>query len=513
MDRLCSRNDGVQGSRNPGRTVRHGRLWIAAMSAVLAAACSDTTTGVVVTTHSSKNIHFIAGYDVTDTAGTTPIQGLVVEVTDDSGAILPGTVIRFTGTIPDPSRPFLPSMLVAPAASLYFNGTAFDTTNSRGRATILVQLGTIAGPGRIVATVPELGVQDTAQYTILPGQPAGVRMTPKDTALYAGGQLQLRGAVVDRNGNPRTDPVTYTAAAAGVSVDASGAVTAGGSPARASVIVGAQTHADTGWISVVPHGTIAAYQSQDTTGVVIVNLDGSGFQRLAPAVSGNTDVTPVWSADGTQIVYATGAYGTPMHLEAVSLQGVVRQFLQSPPTSLAEATWPQYSHDGNVVYFSGHDATSNFALWRASSGGSGATQIGRNVGCCSVDWRSSPSADGLRLAYVTDGTILQVLTMSSGAVSSTGVNGQSPRWSPTADVIAFTTQYGGPLKLMNPDGSNVHQISAGGRSYSESGFGWSPDGRWIVARGSASLELLDTQTGLTLPLGFTGKLNTPSWKP
>jgi Tol biopolymer transport system component len=80
-------------------------------------------------------------------------------------------------------------------------------------------------------------------------------------------------------------------------------------------------------------------------------------------------------------------------------------------------------------------------------------------------------------------------------------------------VIAFVQQYGGALSLMNADGTNVHVNTAPGRNYSEGLFSWSPDGVWLAARGPSSIELLNIDTGLVIPLGYTASYDSPAWRP
>src|SRR5262249_25965375 len=153
---------------------------------------------------SSQNIKFVAGFGVTDTIGAKPLQALVVEIHDATGALMPGTVVRFEASIRSQGLPYpFATMLVSSLASQYFNIVSFDTTNSRGRASALIQLGPLTGTGKIAVTVAELGVQDTAYFTVLPGAAVRVQASPKDTAVYGGATVQLHATVVDRMGNAR----------------------------------------------------------------------------------------------------------------------------------------------------------------------------------------------------------------------------------------------------------------------------------------------------------------------
>jgi hypothetical protein len=161
----------------------------------------------------------VSGYNLTDTISATPAGALVVEVRDAQGAIVPqGTIVRFT---PVPTPYFQPEMMVEGLTSASYGNFATGATDGAGRAAVLVQMGPIAGPARIAVSVPTLGVQDTARYTVLPGQPSAILLTPLDTAMYVGSSYTIRGGVVDRWNNVRTDPVVYTATP-GVSVSSSG---------------------------------------------------------------------------------------------------------------------------------------------------------------------------------------------------------------------------------------------------------------------------------------------------
>ena len=70
--------------------------------------------------------------------------------------------------------------------STSYTNFATGETDGAGRAGVLVQMGPIAGPARIAVSVPTVGVEDTARYTVLPGQPSAILLTPLDTAVYAG---------------------------------------------------------------------------------------------------------------------------------------------------------------------------------------------------------------------------------------------------------------------------------------------------------------------------------------
>ncbi len=179
-------------------------------------------------------------------------------------------------------------------------------------------------------------------------------------------------------------------------------------------------------------------------------------------------------------------------------------------SGLTLAAWPAYSPDGVYVYFSGA-TTGNFSLWRAHADGSDPHLL--YVDPSGLAWRESPSPDGTRVA-ITAGNppVIRVYTLASATASTWSVPGHTPRWSPAGETIAFTTQYGGPISVVNSDGTGVRQVSQPRRSYTETSLTWSNDGAWVVARGQV-LELINVASGLTLPLAYTASLIEPAWKP
>jgi Tol biopolymer transport system component len=103
-----------------------------------------------------------------------------------------------------------------------------------------------------------------------------------------------------------------------------------------------------------------------------------------------------------------------------------------------------------------------------------------------------------------DGTLFIVTLVTSGW-DSLGVYGEQGQYSPTGDRIAYIQVrpgLEGPLWVMNSDGSAPpRQLTSDSRLYGQySGFGWSPDGRFLIARGPDNLELIRVADGLILPL-------------
>src|SRR5437879_2122388 len=238
-----------------------------AAAGLITGACGDHGTG---TGPGGSSLQLLYGDGATDTVLSVPAQALVVEVRGENGVPVPGTVVRFQSLPIDSAHPFAPGVFVAAVTSTYFETFVADSTDSRGRSLVLIELGTSSGAPKLLVSVPEFGLQDTARFTVLPGNAARVVVQPKDTALYTGKGFRARASVTDRFGNPRSDPVSYSTTTVAITITPSGTVTAGANFARAFYTANARGWTDTGWVSVVPQGTLAALQTGDFGGTAPV---------------------------------------------------------------------------------------------------------------------------------------------------------------------------------------------------------------------------------------------------
>lgn len=448
-------------------------------------------------------LRILRGDGVTDTILTTLDQTLLVEVRTETGVPVRGTQVRFDPVV----RAGQPDVYITPPSSMTFTTLLDDTTNALGRLEVRVKLGVHAGAAKLRLSAPQLGFQDTARYTILPGKPAQVVVTPGDTAVYAGASFQASATVLDTWGNLRTDQATF-APITGVNVTSTGEVTAGADIARASYTATFAGRTGTGMVSIVPHATLVAYQATSTApelpGLVMFNLDGSGYHQIAPIhhVEGLA-----LAPSGTTFVFGGNLQPGGSWIYTSDLSGNVQRLGTPGDSGVGWASWPVYSPDGQTLYFTGY-AVVGYSLWRADADGRNPHLIYADPS--GIAWRESLSPDGTRLAFTAENpAIIRVYTIASGSVSSWSVPGHTPRWSPTSDSIAFATQHGGALKLMSSDGTGVRLVA--NRTYGETSIAWSPDGAWLVARGTAVLELINVATGLTLPLVYSGALVEPAW--
>jgi hypothetical protein len=450
----------------------------------------------------------VAGNAGTDTVRSVLLQALIVEVRDGSGVPVPGAVVRFAGA---PSAD--PYALEAYLMRLDQQNPvqmAVDTTDAHGQAAMIVQLGTRAGPQRVVVTVPVYGYVDTARFTGNAGSAYRIGTMIRDTALIVGSSYPLGAAVVDRFGNPRPgDPLTYAVLSPTVSVDGTGAVK-GVAVGRGTIAVTSGTATDTARVTIVPDGVLAVVASTGSgTSIATVKLDGSQLKPLTTVTS--SVMLPRWSPSGDRIVFYERDPNSNAGLSTVDLRGVRSALVPSPagPTTQFQ---PRFSADGQWIHFTGLSSGSYYlwSLWRMHVDGTGTEQLASSP---SMSYsQPSPSPDGTRVVFNAGG-VISTVDLATKTVTSLGVTGSVPLYSPDGSRIVFLSgSYSSELSVMNADGSNRRTLS--GRLYDTySSPTWSPDGKWIVLRGSSSLELINVATFEVLPIPSSRSFYQPAFKP
>ena len=469
----------------------------------VAAACgSPTPDGPSNSGVPQPGVRFLAGELQTDTILSVPNQALVVQISH-SGTVAANQVVQFEAiNASDSAHPYFPDWVdVAPLTSNTPNSFVAETTNTQGVVTVDVFFGIRAGTAPLVIKVPELGYVDTAKFTITAGNAAGLHSGPADTSVYVNGVVQLHTSVVDRYGNPRTDPVSY-ALLSGPGQLSGSTVTVTG-VGRVAVTGTAKGVTDTTHITGVPTGTMAA--SLDAGGIATFGLDGSNYKVITTTVAG----TVAWNPNGSSLVFdQTGGGGTSGG--TTTLFGITNTGTTSVLDNSGGSidAWPAYSHDGTWIYYT--KITNNADIWRVHPDGTGDSAVTMQAGSTPSQF-PSPSPDGTSVVYVVPGGAqVEILNLSTGVSTELStILANATAWSPTGTLIAWNAN--GAIAVIHPDGTGNTVLT--GPNY-EFQMGWSPDGNWIAARNLATrkIDLINVANPqIILPLGFTGSLASPTW--
>jgi hypothetical protein len=500
---------------------RRRAAMLAAAAAAVALGCSGDPVGTD-SGASGPSIRVVAGAGVVDTVLAQPVQALVVEVRGRDGAPARGVVVQFEPVLPTDSTRreeravnacALAVPTCGPVGDQPYGGAgllAIDTTDAAGRAQALIRLGTVAGSAAVVMSAPDLGVRDTARYTVRPGAARHVTYGATEPVVQVGRQLPLHPTVRDRFGNVRGDAVTLAADAGGVvELDGSGVLT-GRRVGQGRILACAAGVVDTAVATVVPRGRLVAVEYDLNGGgwIVLVDLDGSNLRRLED-IEGMSDAFPTWSPDGRDVAFQVLA-GNP-HVVIVDTTGANRRTIPSegePRTAL----FPQFSADGRSVLFQGYSPTTDFGLWRASRDGTGAVQLRSGVGS---DPYNSPGfsvdRDVTRLAVSLGNTIWLADAQAETEPQYFGI-GRSPVWSPRGDRLAYVG-FGFMLTVVDRDGDVDSARALREDIGLEGGLTWSPDGEWVLGHPvDGGLLLARPSDGFTMRFRLPIELREPYWR-
>ena len=247
-------------------------------------------------------------------------------------------------------------------------------------------------------------------------------------------------------------------------------------------------------------GTIAFVRgwAGDRAGLFAIEADGSGLRRLTP--SGLNVASFEWAPDGSRIAYLDrrGA------LRLVRPDGTGGQLLAA--SSRLRSPWfLSWSPDGKAIAVDAFDRAAeptaqnyglNLRIFVIPTDG-GVSRRLPSGDAQTVDW--SPRGD--EIAY-GDGSGRSRLIRTDGSKAQpffpsppkTGAL-WGPTWSPEGAHVGFvaSVQHGhgrhvgfacgcseryDAIYVADADGSNLHLVTS--YAYTEYGFAWSPDGRWML---------------------------------
>lgn len=431
------------------------------------------------------SVTVVAGAGVTDTIEAQLAQALVVEVRGAGGRLVSGALVRFESRPPsDPAQQFESAVYVCQlSAQTCFSSFLADTTDRTGRVKAVIRLGTVAGKAVVRLTVPEFGVQDSATFTVTPGAPARIVLSPRDTTLDIGGTVTIQTHTADRHANARSEVATLSAGAGdAVTVSpASNTVTARDMGTQ-SVYAQFGAVKDSAIVRVLPAGRLVVW-SPSLQVVRLVNINGKDERTLLTNVASEFGVFPRFDPTRQRVTLHMGSSPFGPHSNAIVLDttGAARRDVMGFTVILAV----RQTDDGNLMVVGARSiAVDAYHLYRVTADNT-ITMLATLTGFFGADAGVDIAFDGNRVAYIAGGS-LNVLDVSTGVTTTLDHSVRAPRWSVQGDRLVylvpsncFFDPEGGVATVINPDGSGRRILAD---SCFSPGLSWSPDGKYVIGR-------------------------------
>jgi hypothetical protein len=414
------------------------------------------------------------------------------------------------------------SITVARAADAPYDRVLSTVTDAQGRANAFVSFGSVPGKGRVVVAVPTANLVDTVAYTVTPGNATRITLRVPDTVAYAGVEYDLGLTSFDRLGNPGAPPPSIEVVPPSIaSATPSGRIrTVREGHARVVLRLGKDSVVSS--LDVPPPGTVLALDWDHT--VFLSDLDGSHYRR----VPGPTYTEMRWLPDGRFMGWSTFIY-------VVDTLGARVQL-----TTAAQFEWvgsPRVA--AGYIFFSGKPVQSQECfLYRIRFDGTGLERLPTPPhDNCYYPFSFSIAPDASYVIYRVNNFDFHRWDLATQHDTPLGVRGQIVEISPDGQLMAYAgvydpanpyDPYSGQMNLVvvrKIDGTDprVSQFSVP-RCGAFQGLSWSPDSKWVVAKGTqeyAVLPLIRAETGeMAIPLFIYGRTGVvgraywaPAWKP
>ncbi len=205
-----------------------------------------------------------------------------------------------------------------------------------------------------------------------------------------------------------------------------------------------------------------------------------------------------WSPKGDRLVYVDDRGDFTYGLSVTDTLGSTRQL----PVPLS-SSWPQYSADGQWIYFVVNDRNQ---VERIHPDGTGLQPLRAGT-------RPAPAPDNQRIALsAASGIWVGDPVTGVGSIVPNTTAAEAVRWSPDGSWIAYRERGGGRIVVIHPDGTGMVTYPA---DYI-GGVAWSPDSKQILAGSGGAdgsggnLQLIDRATGEVAALPVIGVY--PAWR-
>ncbi len=255
---------------------------------------------------------------------------------------------------------------------------------------------------------------------------------------------------------------------------------AGWAPGRAGAVVGWQEAEARAWIRSPSYSVdhrLAFEVNGDiwVSGVRRGRVDLRADQLVQVTGGPDWDRDPVWSADGTSIVYASDHGGaTNLWRVIVDDQGRVKGSAQLTATE-APDTQPTVAPDGTIVFVRGRGATAD--LWVRTA--EGEEKPLKEADGAESSPTFSPAGD--KLLYIVGRSIHVITFDDEGEVDEdetviSGLTVAAATWAPDGERIAFGTRGGSPAVYVAPADGRFRNLIA----EVSAAPAWAPDGTQIA---------------------------------
>jgi outer membrane protein assembly factor BamD (BamD/ComL family) len=205
---------------------------------------------------------------------------------------------------------------------------------------------------------------------------------------------------------------------------------------------------------------------RDRLGLQVVSAEGG---EMADVIIGTSieDGAPSWSRDGAKIAFVSNKEVDRKWRIYVSwLAGT------GEPVELRLGESPDWSPEGDQIAYRGCDERGgNCGLYIMDENGANPTRLTTDASDNAPAW----SPDGNQVAFMSarDGNweiyVVDLANPKPRRLTTNPANDGLPAWSPDGQRIVFLSDRGGiwAIHLMNPDGSDQHQLVPTGGTYED----------------------------------------------
>ncbi|MCH7775700.1 MAG: PD40 domain-containing protein [Gemmatimonadetes bacterium] len=309
------------------------------------------------------------------------------------------------------------------------------------RSVITIDQATAKVTGRKMGTTRLIararGVKDAVWNVEVVGP--NITIDRRRVGMSKGEQVSLRAAFVDDDGNRLADAndLTWTSLASDVAiVDGRGNVTGVGFGGARIVASSAWGEADTVEVFVQGQLLVAGYDTEGVPDLYTFDPDSVMVMvRITDDVA--TEVVARYSPDGTRIAYVSNALGG-IKILVIDADGSDQRRLTHTPDSILE-DWPVWTPDGSrIVYSSGS------SIWIINVDGSNPRQL-----TSTGTWDNQPavSPDGTMIAYQSTGRrgadihLMSIDGQQQRPLRETSELEMAPAWFPDGQ-LAYLSQQG-----------------------------------------------------------------------